>query len=176
MKPKRMGRQTQFAYAAAMMALKDAESNLASDSVSVPVAGYHRCQYQRDRCAGTRVFRQFKKMAPNGVPPTSSLNAIPQAAANTIADRLGSCAHAATTFFSLSFRAGCDLRPRRYDSCRRSRNRHRRRSDTSVTPLAYRVHCGRSQLIPEWRTRKGKSTFDLSRDSGVIVRRSMRRP
>lgn len=95
LKPKRMARHTQFAYAAAMMALTDAGldiHNLELPSPTPVVIGVST--------SATDIIESVSEAIhggrPNRAPATSAAASIPQAAANAIADRLGICANAVT--------------------------------------------------------------------------------
>src|SRR4051812_40069823 len=95
LKPKRMARHTQLAYAAAMMALKDA--GLDPDQLKLPsptpvVIGISTSAID----VIESVYFSMQNHGPNRVPTSSSAASIPQAAASTIADRIGISAHAAT--------------------------------------------------------------------------------
>ena len=95
LKPKRMARHTQFAYAAAMMALRDAgldPDNLKLPSPTPVVIGVSTSAID----VIESVYFAMHDNGPNRAPTTSSAASIPQAPANTIADRIGASAHAAT--------------------------------------------------------------------------------
>ncbi len=95
LKPKRMARHTQFAYAATVMALKDAGltfQDLPSDGPIPVVIGVSTSALDIIE----NVFRDSDVRGLGGVAPTSLAASKPQAAANIIADRIGACAHAAT--------------------------------------------------------------------------------
>src|SRR4051794_20774741 len=94
LKPKRMGRHTQFAYAAAMMALKDANVQFPGDfSEPIPVIiGVSTSAMD----VLERGFRDLTERGPHTVSPGVVANCQPQAPANAIADRLGTAANAAT--------------------------------------------------------------------------------
>ena len=95
LKPKRMARHTQFAYAATMMALRDAgleitESNLPSPTpivIGVSTSALDVIE---------RVFRDSDTRGLEAIAPTALGASKPQAAANVVADRIGASAHAAT--------------------------------------------------------------------------------
>jgi 3-oxoacyl-[acyl-carrier-protein] synthase II len=94
-KPKRMARHTQLAYAATMMALKDA--GLDMDRLELPsplpvIIGVSMNAMD----VIERAFNAVQNMGPNSAAPTTSVASIPQAPANVIADRIGIWAHAAT--------------------------------------------------------------------------------
>jgi 3-oxoacyl-[acyl-carrier-protein] synthase II len=95
LKPKRMARHTQLAYAATMMALKDAgldPNNLELPSPTPVVIGVSMNAMD----VIERAFYAVQDMGPNRAAPTTSAASIPQAAANVIADRIGTSAHATT--------------------------------------------------------------------------------
>jgi len=95
MKPHRMARHTQFAYAATMMALDDAGINLSANDLPSPtpvVVGVSTSALD----VIEKVFRDSDRKGMNGVSPLALGASKPQAAANVIADRIGACADAAT--------------------------------------------------------------------------------
>jgi 3-oxoacyl-[acyl-carrier-protein] synthase II len=95
LKPKRWARHTQLAYAATMMALRDAgldSDNLKLPSLTPVIIGVSMNAMD----VIERAFYAVRGNGPNRMPPTTSAASIPQAPANVIADRLGAAAHAAT--------------------------------------------------------------------------------
>lgn len=95
MKPKRMARHTQFAYAAAMMAIKDAGLDIRRDALPSPtpvVVGVSTSALDIIE----RVFTESHAKGLGGVSPAALASSKPQAPANVIADHIGVCAHAAT--------------------------------------------------------------------------------
>src|SRR4051794_17661491 len=95
LKPKRMARHTQLAYAATMMALADAgldinDLNLPSPTPVIIGVSMNAMDVVE------RAFHAVQNISPNRAAPTTSAASIPQAPANVIADRLGICANAAT--------------------------------------------------------------------------------
>jgi 3-oxoacyl-[acyl-carrier-protein] synthase II len=95
LKPKRMARHTQLAYAATTMALKDAgldPNNLELPSPTPVVIGISTSAID----VIESVYFAMRDHGPNRAPAGSSAASIPQAAANFIADRLGASANAAT--------------------------------------------------------------------------------
>jgi 3-oxoacyl-[acyl-carrier-protein] synthase II len=95
LKPKRMARHTQFAYAATMMALHDA--GMDPDKLELPsptpvIIGISTSAID----VIESVYFAMRDRGPNRAPASSSAASIPQAPANLIADRLGTCANAAT--------------------------------------------------------------------------------
>ena len=95
LKPKRLARHTQLAYAAALLALKDANldiKNLKLPSPTPVVIGVSTSAID----VIEKVFYAVTEVGPNRAAPNSAAASIPQAAANFIADRLGASAHATT--------------------------------------------------------------------------------
>ncbi len=95
LKPKRMARHTQFAYAATMMALEDAGlefKDLPSDGPIPVVIGVSTSALDIIE----DVFRDSTVRGLGGVSPNSLSASKPQAAANIISDRIGACANATT--------------------------------------------------------------------------------
>jgi len=95
LKPKRWARHTQLAYAATMMALRDAgldSDNLELPSVTPVIIGVSMNAMD----VIERAFYAVRSNGPNRMPSTTSAASIPQAPASVIADRLGAAAHAAT--------------------------------------------------------------------------------
>ncbi len=95
MKPKRMARHTQFAYAAAMMALRD--SGLRIDESDFPsptpvVIGVSTSAMDIIE----RSISHFQSRGSTGMSATAVGALTPQAAANAIADTIGERAHAST--------------------------------------------------------------------------------
>jgi 3-oxoacyl-[acyl-carrier-protein] synthase II len=95
LKPKRWARHTQLAYAAAMMALRDAgldPSNLELPSPTPVVIGVSTSAID----VIESVYVAMRDHGPNRAPATSAAASIPQAPANVIADRIGISANATT--------------------------------------------------------------------------------
>ena len=95
LKPKRMARHTQFAYAATMMALQDAGLEISAADLPSPtpvVIGVSTSAMDIIE----RSIDNFEQRGSNGMSPTAVGALTPQAAANAIADRIGARAHAAT--------------------------------------------------------------------------------
>jgi 3-oxoacyl-(acyl-carrier-protein) synthase len=95
LKAKRMARHTQLAYAAAMMALKDAGLEINETNFPNPtpvVVGVSTSAMD----VIENSISNFQARGSNGMSPTAVGALTPQAAANLIADRIGARAHAAT--------------------------------------------------------------------------------
>ena len=168
LKPRRMARHTQLAYAATMMALRDA--GLDPDSLELPsptpvVIGVSSSAID----VLERAFEAVRENGPNRAAPSATTHMIPQAAANVIADRIGACADAATV--SSACPSGLDAVA---DAAAMVRAGEAEiaiagGTDVPVTPLAMSMFiasglssCRNSE--PERASRP----FDLSRDSGVL--------
>lgn len=94
MKPRRMARHTQLAYAAAMMALKDAGLEIDEDLPSLVPVVIGVSTSAMDIIE--RSISDFQRRGPSAMSPAAVGALTPQAAANIIADRLGKQADAAT--------------------------------------------------------------------------------
>ena len=95
LKPKRMARHTQFAYAATMMALRDAGLEITESDLPSPtpvVIGVSTSAMDIIE----RSISDFDRHGLKGMSPSAVGLSTPQAAANVIADRIGVRAHAAT--------------------------------------------------------------------------------
>jgi 3-oxoacyl-[acyl-carrier-protein] synthase II len=167
-KPKRMARHTQLAYAATMMALRDAKfdpNNLELPSPVPVVIGISTSAI--DVIEG--VYNALQSDGPNRVSTTSSAASIPQAAANTIADRIGSVAHAATV--SSACPSGLDALAEAADMIRSggAEIAIAGGADAPITPLtmASFIASGLSSCRNE-EPEKASRPFDIDRDSGVI--------
>ncbi|MBA3881463.1 MAG: beta-ketoacyl-[acyl-carrier-protein] synthase family protein [Chthoniobacterales bacterium] len=168
MKPRRMARHTQLAYAATMMALKDADLNLENLELPSPtpvVIGVSTSALD----VIERVFHDVTERSPDRVSPTALGASKPQAAANLIADKLGSCANAAT--ISSACPSGLDAIAIAAEMIRSGEAEIAIAggADAPITPLAMAsfTATGLSSLRnaePE----KASRPFDLTRDSGVI--------
>ena len=95
LKPKRMARHTQFAYAATMMALDDAALEISESDFPSPtpvVIGVSTSALD----VIENVYRVSDNRGVDAISPTALAASKPQAVANIIADRIGVRAHAAT--------------------------------------------------------------------------------
>jgi 3-oxoacyl-[acyl-carrier-protein] synthase II len=95
LRPKRMARHTQFAYAATMMALKDAHLEISKADFPSPtpvVVGVSTSALD----VIENVYRVSENRGIDAIAPTALAASKPQAVANVIADRVGAQAHAAT--------------------------------------------------------------------------------
>ena len=168
LKPKRMARHTQLAYAATMMALKDAGmdlNNLDLPSPTPVVLGVSMNAMD----VVERAFHAVQNISPNRAAPTTSAASIPQAPANVIADRLGSFANAATV--SSACPSGLDALA---DAAAMIRSGEAELAisggtDAPITPLvmASFIASGLSSERNEDPERASRP-FDVARDSGVI--------
>lgn len=168
LRPKRLARHTQLAYAATMMALDDAgldRNNLELPSPTPVVIGVSTSALD----VIERVFHQVNGPGPDRVGPSSLGASKPQAVANVIADRLGSAAHAATV--SSACPSGLDAIAVGAGMIRAGEAEIAivGGADAPITPLAMAsfIASGLSSARnndPE----KASRPFDLERDSGVI--------
>ena len=95
LKPKRMARHTQFAYAATMMALEDAGLEISEADFPSPTPVVVGVSTSALDVIET-VFRVSDNRGVDAISPTALGASKPQAAANVIADRIGAQARAAT--------------------------------------------------------------------------------
>jgi 3-oxoacyl-[acyl-carrier-protein] synthase II len=168
LKPKRMARHTQLAYAAAMMALGDAgfDSNNLELPGPVPVIiGVS----MNSMDVLERALEAVRENRPDRVSPTACAASLPQGPANVIADRIGAFAHAAT--ISAACPSGLDAVA---DAASMIRAGHAEvaiagGSDAPITPIAMASFTAADlssarNSDPE----KASRPFDIDRDSGVI--------
>ena len=168
LRPERMARHTQLAYAAAMMALKDAgldPKNLELPSPTPVVIGVSTSAID----VIESVYFAMRDKGPNRAPTTSAAASIPQAAANVIADRIGISANAATV--SSACPSGVDALA---DAAAMIRSGEAEiaiagGADAPITPLtmASFIASGLSSSRNDEPERASRP-FDLDRDSGVI--------
>jgi 3-oxoacyl-[acyl-carrier-protein] synthase II len=169
LKPKRMARHTQFAYAATMMALRDAgmdPNHLELPSPTPVIIGISTSAID----VIESVYFAMRDRGPNRAPASSSAASIPQAPANLIADRLGACANAATV--SSACPSGLDAVA---DAAAMIRSGEAEiavagGADAPITPLTMASFigsglCATSNGEPE----KASRPFDSNRESGVLA-------
>lgn len=168
MKPRRMARHTQLAYAAAMMALKDASlsiDELQSECPVPVVIGVSTSSLD----VIERVFHDVTAKNPSRVGPFELSASKPQAAANVIADRIGGFCNAATV--SSACPSGLDA-----IASAAAMIRHGDAevaiaggADAPITPLAMASFAasGLSSTRNDDPATASRP-FDLTRDSGVI--------
>ncbi|MGZ4983821.1 MAG: beta-ketoacyl-[acyl-carrier-protein] synthase family protein [Chthoniobacterales bacterium] len=168
LKPKRMARHTQLAYAATMMALRDAGldvNELVLPSPTPVIIGVSMNAMD----VVERAFHAVQNISPNRAPPMTSAASIPQAPANVIADRLGISANAATV--SSACPSGLDAIA---DAAALIRSGEAEiaiagGTDAPITPLVMASFIA-SGLSSERNDEPEKASrpFDVHRDSGVI--------
>jgi 3-oxoacyl-[acyl-carrier-protein] synthase II len=168
LKPKRMARHTQLAYAATMMALNDAGLDL--DNLELPnptpvVIGVSMNAMD----VVERAFEAVNNHGPNRAAPTTSAASIPSAPANVIADRIGVWANAATVTSACP--SGLDALAEAAAMIRSGAAELAIAggADAPITPLvmASFVANGLSSCR-NGEPEKASRPFDLDRDSGVI--------
>jgi 3-oxoacyl-[acyl-carrier-protein] synthase II len=168
LKPKRMARHTQFAYAAAMMALQDAgldPDNLELPSPTPVIIGVSMNAMD----VIERAFYAVRENGPNRMAPTTSAASIPQAPAVTVAERIGAGAHGAT--ISSACPSGLDAIA---DAAALIRQGEAEiaiagGTDAPITPLVMGsfIASGLSSCR-NGEPEKASRPFDIDRDSGVI--------
>jgi 3-oxoacyl-[acyl-carrier-protein] synthase II len=168
LKPKRMARHTQLAYAATMMALKDASLDIRNLDLSTAlpvVIGVSMNAMDVIESA----FYSVNSHGPNRMAPTTSAASIPSAPASVIADRIGISARAATV--SSACPSGLDaiadaaamIRSGEVDIAIAGG------TDAPVTPLVMGSFVANGLTSTRnGEPEKASRPFDLDRDSGVI--------
>jgi 3-oxoacyl-[acyl-carrier-protein] synthase II len=168
LKPKRMARHTQLAYAATMMALRDAGLDIHDLELPDPTPVVIGVSMNAMDVV-ERAFDAVQNHGPNRAATTTSAASIPSAPANVIADRIGFCANAATVTSACP--SGLDALAEAAAMIRSGEAELAIAggADAPVTPLVMSsfiasglTSCRNSE--PE----KASRPFDLARDSGVI--------
>src|SRR5947209_7872262 len=168
LKPKRMARHTQLAFAATMMALQDAA--LDPDSLQLPsptpviIGVSMNAMDVVEKC-----FESVQNHGPNRASPTTSEASIPSAPANVIADRIGVRANARTV--TTACPSGLDALAEAAAMIRSGAAELAIAggADAPITPLvmASFVANGLSSCRNSEPERASRP-FDLDRDTGVI--------
>ena len=168
LKPKRMARHTQLAYAATMMALKDAgldPDNLELPSPTPVVIGVSSSAID----VLERAFEEVREHGPNRAAPTASAHMIPQAAANVIADRIGICANAATVSSACPSGLDAIVQAAAMIGSGEAEIAIAGGADVAVTPLAMSMFIASGlSSCRNAEPERASRPFDLCRDSGVI--------
>jgi 3-oxoacyl-[acyl-carrier-protein] synthase II len=168
LKPKRMARHTQLAYAATMMALRDAglDPNKLELPSPVPVIIGVSMNSMDVLERALEALRQGKY---DRVSPNTCATALPQAPANVIADRIGACANATT--ISSACPSGLDAVADAAALIQSGRAEFAIAggSDAPVTPIAMASFTAANlSSCRNNEPEKASRPFDLDRDSGVI--------
>ena len=168
LKPKRMARQTQLAYAATMMAVEDAGldmNNLQLPSPTPVIIGVSMNAMD----VLERALAAVRDFGPHHVIPTTVPASTPQAPSNVIADRLGASAHAVTV--SSACPSGLDAVA---DAAAMIRSGEIELAiaggaDAPITPLVLATFIG-SGLISSHNGEPNEASrpFDSFRESGVL--------
>jgi len=168
LKPKRMARHTQLAYAASMMALDDAgfDSNKLELPSPVPVIiGVS----MNSMDVLERALQAVRENKANRVSPTTCAASLPQGPANVVADRIGAFAHATTV--SSACPSGLDAVADAASLIRAGQAEVAIAggSDAPITPIAMASFAA-ADLSSCRNDDPGKASrpFDMDRDSGVI--------
>jgi 3-oxoacyl-[acyl-carrier-protein] synthase II len=168
LKPKRMARHTQLAYAATMLALKDAKldlENLQLPSPTPVVIGVSMNAMD----VLERALYAVRDHGPHRAPPTTCITSLPQGAANVVADRLGEGANAVT--ISSACPSGLDAVA---DAAAMIRIGEAEiaiagGTDAPITPLAMASFTASGlSSCRNGEPEKASRPFDLDRDTGVI--------
>ncbi len=168
MKPRRMARHTQLAYAATMLALEDAgfdREYLQLPSPTPVIVGVSTSALD----VIERVFHHVSGSRPDRISPFALGASKPQAAANVIADRIGRSASAST--ISSACPSGLDAVATAAAMIRRGEVELAIAggADAPVTPLAMASFAASGlSSFRNLSPRTASRPFDLSRDSGVI--------
>ena len=168
LKPKRMARHTQLAYAAAMMALADA--GLDSDKLALPspvpvIIGVS----MNSMDVLERALEAVRENKANRVSPTTCAASLPQGPANVVADRIGAFAHATTV--SAACPSGLDAVADAASMIRAGQAEIAIAggSDAPITPIAMASFTAADlSSSRNGDPRKASRPFDIDRDSGVI--------
>ena len=168
LKPKRMARHTQLAYAATMMALKDAGMDLKGLELPSPTPVVIGVSMNAMDVI-ERAFYAVNAHGPNRIAATTSAASIPPAAANVIADRVGQCANATTV--SAACASGLDAIAEAASLIRRGEAEIAIAggTDAPITPLVMSsfVANGLTSTRNDEPERASRP-FDAGRDTGVI--------
>lgn len=167
-KPKRMGRHTQLAYAATMMALTDAGFDLEDLKLPSPtpvIVGVS----MNSMDVLERALKAVRDSGPNRAAASTAAAAVPQAPANVIADRLGMCADATTVTSACPSGLDAIAEATRMISAGEADLAIAGGTDAPITPLviASFIAGGLSSERNEDPEKAGRP-FDVNRDSGVI--------
>lgn len=169
LKPKRMARHTQFAYAASMMALKDAGLEISDHDLPSPtpvVVGVSTSAMDIiERSISDYDRRGFQGMSPTAI---SALK--PQAAANVIADRIGSQARAATVSSACPSGLDAVASAAAMIRCGEAELAIAGGADAPLTPHTVAAFIASGLTVPHNGNPAAASRpFDLARLSGVLA-------
>lgn len=168
MKPRRMARHTQLAYAATMLALRDAGmrgSNLKLPSPTPVVIGVSTSALD----VIESVFNDVSRSRLDRVSPYALGASKPQAPANVIADRIGASANAST--ISSACPSGLDAVAAAAAMIKRGEAELAIAggADAPITPLAIASFAASGlSSVRNSDPQRASRPFDLTRDSGVI--------
>jgi 3-oxoacyl-[acyl-carrier-protein] synthase II len=168
LKPKRMARHTQLAYAATMMALRDAglDPNRLQLPSPVPVIiGVS----MNSMDVLERALEALREDKHSRVSPTTCATSLPQAPANVIADRIGACADATT--ISSACPSGLDAVADAAAMIRQGEAEFAIAggTDAPITPITVASFtAAKMNSCRNDEPEKASRPFDLNRDSGVI--------
>jgi 3-oxoacyl-[acyl-carrier-protein] synthase II len=168
LKPKRMARHTQLAYAASMMALEDAGFDCNKLELPSPVPVIIGVS-MNSMDVLERALQAVRENKANRVSPTTCAASLPQGPANVVADRIGAFAHATTV--SAACPSGLDAVADAASLIRAGQAEIAIAggSDAPITPIAMASFAA-ADLSSSRNDDPGKASrpFDIDRDSGVI--------
>jgi 3-oxoacyl-[acyl-carrier-protein] synthase II len=168
LKPRRMARHTQLAYAASMMALEDAGFDSERLELPSPVPVIIGVS-MNSMDVLERALEAVRDDKANRVSPITCAASLPQGPANVIADRIGAFAHATTV--SSACPSGLDavadaaamIRTGQADIAIAGG------SDAPITPIAMASFAAADlSSFRNAEPEKASRPFDIDRDSGVI--------
>ncbi len=168
LKPRRMARHTQLAYAASMMALEDAGFDFGTLELPSPVPVLIGVS-MNSMDVLERALEAVRDDKANRISPITCAASLPQGPANVIADRIGACAHAKTV--SAACPSGLDAIA---DAAAMIRGgladiAIAGGSDAPISPIAMASFTAAD--LSSFRNsdpEKASRPFDIDRDSGVI--------
>lgn len=169
LKPKRMARHTQLAYAATMMALKDAGLEISEADLPSPtpvVVGVSTSAMDIIE----RSISDFDRRGFHGMSPTAISALKPQAAANVIADRIGARARAATV--SSACPSGLDAVANAASAirCGEADLAIAGGADAPLTPHTVAAFIASGLTVPHnGDPAEASRPFDVTRESGVLA-------
>jgi 3-oxoacyl-[acyl-carrier-protein] synthase II len=169
LKPRRMARHTQFAYAAAMMALRDSGLEINERDLPSPtpvVVGVSTSAMDIIE----RSISDFDRRGSHSMSPSAISALKPQAPANIIADRIGTRAHAATV--STACPSGLDALANAANSIRSGEAdlAIAGGADAPLTPHTMAAFIASGLTAPQnGNGERASKPFDLERESGVLA-------
>lgn len=168
LKPRRMGRHTQLAYAASMLAVQDAGLDINNLRLPSPIPVVIGVSMNAMDVL-ERALAAVRDIGPNRAPPTTAMAAVPQAPANVVADRLGISANATTVTSACPSGLDALADAAAFIAAGKSEIAIAGGADAPITPLVMATFIA-GGLSSERNDEPDKASrpFDIDRDSGVI--------